>query len=48
MAGHEIVEADDRLIERKQRLEQIRTDEPGDARHQPVFGASRSARRAVS
>ena len=36
MPGGEIVEADDLLIEREQRLDEVRADETGGARHQPA------------
>ena len=36
MSGGEIVEADDLLVERQQRLDKVRADESGGACHQPA------------
>ena len=36
VAGGEIVEADDRLVELEQRLDQVRADEAGAAGHEPA------------
>ena len=38
VAGGEVVQADDRLVELQQGLEQVAADEAGDAGDQPCFG----------